>query len=173
MSLISFCIALLTAFYASHYIVRRYLRQGKSLEFCLNLGVLAFAAIFATLLWTLPSHWSLPRMPTSQTFIETAKVAEQGDVKAQYNLGMMYSLGEAVARDKTQAVYWTRKSAEQGYSEAQVALGNMYINGEYQQQGIPKDYQQGKALIRKAAEQGNVWAKMLLYNMEYQEKHRE
>ncbi|TAN51516.1 MAG: sel1 repeat family protein [Methylococcaceae bacterium] len=115
----------------------------------------------------------MPRMPTSRTFIETAKVAEQGDVKAQYNLGMMYSMGQAVARDKTKAVYWTRKAAEQGYSEAQVALGNMYINGEYQNEGIPKDYRQGKELIRKAAEQGNVWAKMLLYNMEYQEKNRE
>ena len=47
------------------------------------------------------------------------KAAEQGDVKAQFNLGVMYAWGEGVPEDKAEAVRWYRMAAEQGDAGAQ------------------------------------------------------
>ena len=62
--------------------------------------------------------------------------AEQGDAKAQHNLGNKYRHGEGVARDDTEAVKWYRKAAEQGDISAQTNLGVMYAEGK----GVPQDY---------------------------------
>ena len=58
---------------------------------------------------------------------ETRRLAEQGDAKAQFNLGGMYADGEGV---------WLRKAAEQGDGQAQRILGYRYYNGD----GVPIDY---------------------------------
>ena len=47
-------------------------------------------------------------------------VAEQGDAKAQYSLGVMYDDG-----DKTEAMKWYRKAAQQGYIPAQKVLNSL------------------------------------------------
>ena len=44
-------------------------------------------------------------------------------------LGTMYHLGERVAQDYKEAVWWYRKAAEQGYADGQFGLGAMYANG--------------------------------------------
>ncbi len=69
---------------------------------------------------------------------EFRPLAEQGNAKAQYNLGLMYYNGEGVPQDYAEAVKWYRKAAEQGHAKAQLFLGNMYGNG----QGVPQDYVQ-------------------------------
>ena len=46
-------------------------------------------------------------------------LVEQGDVVAQYRIGLMYALGEGVALDFAEAAKWFRKAAEQGYAPAQ------------------------------------------------------
>lgn len=66
----------------------------------------------------------------------TQKIAEQGHVDAQYNLGNMYFNGRGVPQDHRQAVAWYRKAAEQGDASAQNNLGVMYANGE----GVPQSY---------------------------------
>ena len=38
-----------------------------------------------------------------------SKAAEQGDAKAQFNLGVRYANGEGVPKDASQAVTWFRK----------------------------------------------------------------
>jgi len=62
--------------------------------------------------------------------------AEQGDAKAQFNLGIMYYEGTGVPENDTEAVKWYRMAAEQGDVSAQYNLGNMYGKGE----GVPEDY---------------------------------
>ena len=57
------------------------------------------------------------------------KKAEQGDVVAQTNLGVMYAHGRGVAQNIAEACAWYRKAAEQGYANAQFKLGVMYANG--------------------------------------------
>ena len=46
--------------------------------------------------------------------------AERGDVKAQYNLGVMYQLGLGVPQDDQEAVRWYRLAADQGDAVALV-----------------------------------------------------
>ena len=54
------------------------------------------------------------------------KAAEQGNTKAQFNLGLMYYKGQGVKQDYTEAAKWYRKAAAQGYAAAQSNLVNMY-----------------------------------------------
>jgi len=63
-------------------------------------------------------------------------LAEQGDTKAQNNIGEMYDKGRGVPQDYAEAVKWYRKAAEQGDLIGQNNLGEMYEKGK----GVPKDY---------------------------------
>ncbi len=67
---------------------------------------------------------------------ELYPLAEQGDAKAQNNLGDMYCYGHGVPQDYAEAVRWYLNAAEQGYAAAQPLLGNMYEEGK----GFPQDY---------------------------------
>jgi TPR repeat protein len=46
------------------------------------------------------------------------KAAEQGDARAQYNLGQMHREGQGVPQDYAEAVKWYRKAVEQGDADA-------------------------------------------------------
>ena len=63
------------------------------------------------------------------------KSAEQGDAKAQYNLGVCYYNGYGVEKDYQEAVKWYHKAAEQGDAMAQFNLGLCYDYGN----GIPRN----------------------------------
>ena len=76
--------------------------------------------------------------------------AMKGDIKAQYNLGYMYTNGRGVPKDYAEAVKWYRKAADQGDAESQNNLGVMYDKGE----GVPKDGAEAVKWFRKAADQG-------------------
>ena len=52
-------------------------------------------------------------------FKETLQVAEQGNAKAQFYLGVMYANGQGVRQNEKQAEHWYRKAAEQGDASAQ------------------------------------------------------
>ena len=67
---------------------------------------------------------------------EWTPLADLGNVKAQYNLGLMYDMGKGVLQDYKKAVRWYQLAAEQGHSKAQGNLGVMYAFGN----GIIKDY---------------------------------
>ena len=97
------------------------------------------------------SVWSLD-------FEETKKLAELGDSKSQYFLGLMYNAGEGVPQDYNKSVYWYAKSAEQGDSKEQYNLGIKYSNGK----GVPQDYKKAVFWYTKSAEQGNSSAQ---YNL--------
>ena len=51
--------------------------------------------------------------------------SEQGNTKAQTNLGFMYSEGRGVPQDYKEAVGWYRLAAEQGDARAQYNLASM------------------------------------------------
>jgi len=86
------------------------------------------------------------------------RFADQGDVAAQYNLGIMYANGQGVPQDYVQAMKWSRLAAEQGQADAQYNLGLMYDLG----QGVPHDYAEAVRWYRLAAEQGDVRAQINL-----------
>jgi len=53
--------------------------------------------------------------------------AEQGDAKAQFDLGRLYSEGNGVRKDNAEAAKWIRKAAEQGHAMAQFHLAAMHF----------------------------------------------
>jgi TPR repeat protein len=85
---------------------------------------------------------------------EWRPLAEQGDARAQYNLGVLYRKGRGVPQDDVQARQWYEKAAAQGQAKAQYNLGTLYLNGS----GVPKDYQQALRWFRLAADQGEALA---------------
>ena len=83
------------------------------------------------------------------------KVAEQGDRLAQYNLGMIYSLGEGVLQDYAEAVRWFKLAAKQGDSDAQYELANSYYSGE----GVLQDYVKAHMWMNISAASGDKYAR--------------
>jgi hypothetical protein len=77
-------------------------------------------------------------------------LAERGDERAQYTLGLMYSTGRGVPRDDHVAVKLFSLAADQGHSHARSRLGFMYSRGY----GVPQDYTQAAWFYRLAADQG-------------------
>lgn len=58
------------------------------------------------------------------------KAAEQGHLKAMYNLGNAYRKGTGVEQNFLKATQLISKAAEQGENRAQLAFGDMYREGE-------------------------------------------
>jgi uncharacterized protein len=75
------------------------------------------------------------------------KAAEQGQARAQGQLGDMYLKGWGVSQDYAAAATWCRKAADQGDAVAQLLLGALYNNG----QGVPSDYVQAYKWLSLAA----------------------
>lgn len=88
--------------------------------------------------------------------------AEQGDSKAQYNLGVMYLNGEDVLdKDPVEGVKWLKKSAHQNNVDAQIKLGELYIKGK----DVKRDYSEAAKWYEMAAQQGSPEAQYILGNM--------
>jgi TPR repeat protein len=106
----------------------------------------------------LPAQQRLDEQAMPKNVVEAAKdlrqAAEQGDAKAQFNLGLAYENGQGVPKDETEAVKWYQKAAEQGYAEGQCNLGLAYYKG----QGVPKNETEAVKWWRKATAQGESFA---------------
>lgn len=57
------------------------------------------------------------------------QLAEQGDVNAQYALGIMYQLGRGVPQSNAQSAIWYRRAADRGYGAAMVNLAWIIVQG--------------------------------------------
>ena len=76
----------------------------------------------------------LPKYPV-EAVKWLCRAADQGNAKAQFNLGVCYTQGEGVPLDHAEAVKWFLKAADQKDAEAQYNLGVCYRDG----QGVAKD----------------------------------
>ncbi len=80
--------------------------------------------------------------------INLIKLAEQGDVNSQYELGIKYyQKGE-----EELAFAWIKEAAEQGLSDAQIDLAKCYKRGI----GVGQDFHCALCWYEKAAQQGNA-----------------
>ncbi len=86
------------------------------------------------------------------------RLAEKGDVVAQYNLALLYYAGQGLPQNDGEAVRWFRKAAEQGDAPAEFELGRLYEDGR----GVARDMVEAAAWYRKAADQGYVYAQSQL-----------
>ena len=79
------------------------------------------------------------------------KAAEEGDVSAQHDLGVLYAAGEGVAQDFGEALSWWRKAAAQGNAAAQYNIGA-------EGWGVPPNKREAVSHWWQAAEQGHSGA---------------
>ena len=66
---------------------------------------------------------------------EWLALGERGHQSAQYNLGVLYSIGLGVDQDDAEASKWFRQAADRGLPAAQMRLGTAYLEGK----GVPED----------------------------------
>jgi hypothetical protein len=86
------------------------------------------------------------------------QLADQGDVTAQYRIGIMYNNGEGVPQSYAEAARWFRLAAEQGDPRAQFLLGFLYAAGN----GVALNDTEAAQWFRRAADQGEARAQFLL-----------
>lgn len=105
--------------------------------------------------------------PVAETFdlppdgvgpIALRQAAADGDARAQFEIGAIYTEGRAVAQDYLAAAKWYERSASQGLVPAQYRLGNLYETGT----GVEKDLEVARLWYQRAAESGN---RMAMHNL--------
>src|SRR6266487_2686026 len=84
----------------------------------------------ASIAWWLHKRNAVKKVSDAASLSRVRKAAEQGDAKAQFNLGSMYHDGQGLPRDYAEAFRWCQKAAEQGYARAQDGVGYMHCNGQ-------------------------------------------
>ena len=82
---------------------------------------------------------------------EWRPLAEQGNTRAQYYLGVLYANGHGVPQDDGQARQWWEKAAAHGYEKAQYILGVLYGSGY----GMPQDLVQAHKWFNLSAAKGD------------------
>jgi len=89
---------------------------------------------------------------------ELQPLAEGGDPRAQYVLGIIYLHEYLPPPSPTAAVDWIRKAATQGHLQAQTELARMYRTGD----GVEQNDAEMVRWYGAAAEQGDVGAQLFL-----------
>jgi len=123
--------------------------------------IVAVLLMFASAAWADNLKDGYAAITTKNYPVALAKfrlAAAQGESAAQFNLGLMFYLGQGVEQDYVKAVRWYRLAAAQGNAGAQYNLGVMFSTG----QGVAQDYVESVRWYRLAAAQGNADAQ---YNL--------
>ena len=106
----------------------------------------------------LAEAYYLGREGAEQNFSEAArwytKLAQQGDVRAQTTLGLMYARGYGVKKDPVAAHHWWSFAAAANDAGAQYNLALSYANGD----GVAQDYAQAAQWYDQAARRTHVQA---------------
>ena len=84
-------------------------------------------------------------------FNQTQRLANQGDARAQYDLGLMYSEGKELRQDYAKAAEWFGKAVNQGDHRSQAMLGVMYNKGK----GVRQNVATAKEWFGKACDNGD------------------
>ena len=85
------------------------------------------------------------------------KAGDQGNMSAQYSLGLMLEKGKGVPKSRKEAAKWFLKAAELGHADAQYRLGELYRESKHPKEAIK--------WFQKAADQGNLKAQHTLGGM--------
>jgi len=83
---------------------------------------------------------------------EFLPLAKNGDHRAMYALGSMYSAGHGVPQDHTEALKWFQRAAKYGRPDAEYKLGLLYLNGL----GTEKDERKAINWFGRSAKKGFV-----------------
>ncbi len=77
-----------------------------------------------------------PANSTQEDAVALRGRAEQGEIEAQFMLGLMYTAGDVVDQDSFEAAQWFQRAANQGYGPSFVPLARAFFVG----QGVPQDF---------------------------------
>ena len=77
-------------------------------------------------------------------------LAEEGDPKAQFNLGLLHETGRGVAEDPAEAAVWYERAAHQGVTQAQLNLAALHQTGR----GVAQDPAEALYWLEVAARLG-------------------
>lgn len=83
---------------------------------------------------------------------EFLPLAKNGDHRAMYALGSMYSAGHGVPQDHAEALKWFQRAAKYGRPDAEYKLGLLYLNGL----GTEKDERKAVNWFGRSAKKGYV-----------------
>ena len=92
-------------------------------------------------------------------FNETARLAESGDMNAQFELGRIFAHKE----EFTDAIIWFEKAAAQGHVLAISSLGIIYLDGY----GVDKDINRALEYLEKASDMDDPYSTNLLGTIYY------
>lgn len=121
-----------------------------------------FPALFV-LLQLCMLHGTSAAPADDQLFLDTQKLAEQGDSEAQFSLGLMYDTGNPARRNHEQAVYWFARAAAAGVAGACLYLGMKYEFGVQ----VGRDTTKAQHWYEQAALQGWAQAAFMLANLHF------
>jgi len=79
-------------------------------------------------------------------------LANSGDVRSQYNLGVLYEQGSAVEKNLWEAFHWFSLAAAQGFADAQFNCALMLFDGE----GCARNPSAAIEWLQKAASAGHT-----------------
>lgn len=79
-------------------------------------------------------------------------LAQQQYTGAEFYMGMIYDIGQGVAKSPAKAVHWYQRAAQKGYHPAQHNLAVAYAKGV----GVKQDLKKALRWWRRAARQGNT-----------------
>ena len=85
---------------------------------------------------------------------EMEKLAESGDMYAQYLMGKLWRDGPLLIPDSVEARYWFKRAAEQGHLVAQYSLAKLYLSDDVE----VRDIRLGMNWLYTAAVNGSSYA---------------
>jgi len=103
-----------------------------------------------------PETFELP--PEAVGPLELRQAAADGDARAQFEIGAIYTEGRAVEQSYDDAAKWYERAAAQGFTPAQYRLGNLYEAGT----GVAKNLEEAKLWYQRSADAGN---RMAMHNL--------
>ena len=103
-----------------------------------------------------PDDWGMV-----QRFNKQKTLADQGNIKAMYDVGKLYERGRGVVKSMTKAAEFFQKAADSKNPAAQARLGILYFEGR----GVKQDYKKALSLLNSAAEKNIPSAQFQLANM--------
>lgn len=97
---------------------------------------------------------SLTMEERSDAASEMEKLAESGDMYAQYLMGKLWRDGPLLIPDPVEARYWFEQAADQGHLVAQYSLAKLYLSGDLE----VRDTRKGMNWLCTAAVNGSHYA---------------
>jgi localization factor PodJL len=90
--------------------------------------------------------------------LELRQAAANGNARAQFEVGAIFTEGRALEKNLEEAARWYERSAAQGFVPAQYRLGNLYEMGS----GVEKNLEQARLWYQRSAEAGH---RMAMHNL--------